>query len=444
MKQSRIIIIIVLILICISMPINATDNNLRQRDAINLINTIRRQYNITELSNNNNLDKAANMHSLYMDRNSVFSSIQDNGNRNYSGRFPWDRTAYYNYTSPNIFEFIDREENNYFSSIINFLNNPYSRIKLLDPRYKDIGFGNSNDYFTYIIGGDSNTNGEYKVIYPFNNQTSVPVNWENKFSIDPYNEKESFKEYGLPITFSYYTNNEVKNINIEKIEVINLNTNNKIPIKIRTVEEDRNLDSSIIILPTQEYDKNTNYKVNIRCEYIFNNKTEVIDETIFFKTETSSNYNFMSHQSFITREVFAKRLIEEFDIQTNNSYVNFTDVNRENDYASYIYTAYNQGYIYGIGNNQFGPSDYITREQLIVMIMRLYDSHSNNEINTNGVNLPFQDSNRISSWALEDVTKAYQLRLVIGTSDRTIEPKRPITEEEVTIIINNLKNILNQ
>lgn len=452
--MSKLIIInIIFVLLINIIPLYATENNLKKEEALNELNIIRDKYNIKSLENDSKLDKAATKHSSYMYRYNALTNIEEKHNNNYRGTYPWDRAAYYNYNKKHIVEFIDKDEENYLDSLSNFINNPYSRISLFDPMYEDIGLGEFNSFYSFELGGNSiNNSYDYQVIYPYNNQTNIPIHWNNMF-IDPYDEKtsETIKNYGLPITYTYYTDRKIDKIDVkrENIEVIDLETNKKISIKIMTPDTDRYLKNSIMILPLEPFDYNTKYQVNIKAKIILEDEVKDIETMINFKTmKSKSDNNTIDYDKQpITRANFTDMLftLEVLDIKKEEiTNAHFKDVPKNHVYSESIYTAYNNNIIYGYSEDLFGPDNILTREQLITMVIRIYDKLNKNdeEINIDTVKIPFKDKEQISSWALDSLKKAYTLKLVVGTTDNTIEAKRDITRMEAEIVLNNLKNLI--
>lgn len=433
--------VLILVMTFIKMPLYAsnTDTVLQKKQALDLVNQIRQEYNIDALTPNTYLDEAAYKHASYMYRNNVLSSIEEKDKRNYSGRYPWDRAAYHNYDLPIISEFIDKDEPSYVYSLTNFLNNPYSRVTLLDPLYKDLGFGNLYNYYSFELGGETTTKKyNYKVMYPYNNQINVPIKWTNKFALDPY-ANGSNEKYGVPVTYTYYSDRDIKEINVDvkNTEIYDITNKEIIPIHISTPKEDKYLNHTLLLLPEKVYEYGSRYRVKISAEVVFDDRTEVIEEVFYFKTVESNNL--VDADELVTRGRFAQMLIEALDINKRSVTISlFRDVPITHPYSDAIHTAYSQSYIYGYGNGTFGPEHILTREQLITMVMRVYDRLKKDDIDPSTITLPFKDKADISDWSLEAIKKAYALEIIVGTTDNTVVPQQFITEAQVNIILNKL------
>jgi hypothetical protein len=99
-----------------------------------------------------------------------------------------------------------------------------------------------------------------------------------------------------------------------------------------------------------------------------------------------------------------------------------------------IATAAYYGIVNGYSASTFGPDDYITREQMALMIVRAL------QINPASYAPPFTDSHLISSWAREAVATAAEKGIVNGYPDGTMRPLANATRAEaVTMVGNALK-----
>ncbi len=112
----------------------------------------------------------------------------------------------------------------------------------------------------------------------------------------------------------------------------------------------------------------------------------------------------------------------------------YSDVSPQSWYAGVIQTMYNCKIISGIDENNFAPNAPITREQLVSLLIRAYnlvktDSH----IVT--ANLPWSDCDKISPYALTDITKAYSLGLISGDSEGMLNPQAPATRAEAITLL---------
>lgn len=101
----------------------------------------------------------------------------------------------------------------------------------------------------------------------------------------------------------------------------------------------------------------------------------------------------------------------------------------------YIAAAVAGGIASGYDNNNFGPNDAITREQMATMVAKTAQLMPQADGRT-----PFTDSSSISSWAVDAVAAAVNSGIISGYPDNTIRPQGNATKAEaVTVILNALR-----
>ena len=98
-----------------------------------------------------------------------------------------------------------------------------------------------------------------------------------------------------------------------------------------------------------------------------------------------------------------------------------------------ISTAVYQGIVKGYGDNRFGPDDYITREQMAVMIVNVA------KLTPVSQELAFEDQNSISAWARGSLATAVKNGIINGYPDGTVRPRANATRAEaVTVVVKAL------
>jgi len=110
----------------------------------------------------------------------------------------------------------------------------------------------------------------------------------------------------------------------------------------------------------------------------------------------------------------------------------FADVNEDDWFYYYIAWAYDAGLVEGFAG-YFRPDDYITREELAAIIVRASGSEKEAEPG----DLPFEDADLISSWALYYVYTAFSEGLVIGDG-RNFNPLAYSIRADVATITNRI------
>ena len=104
----------------------------------------------------------------------------------------------------------------------------------------------------------------------------------------------------------------------------------------------------------------------------------------------------------------------------------FTDVTKNWAYPGIQYCVTHQ-LMSGIGNNLFGPKLTTTRAQIVQILYNL-----EGEPKVSG-KTPFTDLTQ--DWYQDAVLWAYQTGVVAGTSSTTFEPDRPVTREQIAVIL---------
>jgi hypothetical protein len=102
--------------------------------------------------------------------------------------------------------------------------------------------------------------------------------------------------------------------------------------------------------------------------------------------------------------------------------------------AGYIQTAVDSGIITGYEDNTFKPSKNLTREEMVVLIIKAFGI----EIEEDLTPPTFTDVDEIGSWALNFVAKSVKLNIVSGYLDNTFKPKRNVTRAESFTVLDNI------
>jgi len=146
-----------------------------------------------------------------------------------------------------------------------------------------------------------------------------------------------------------------------------------------------------------------------------------------------------SPDTAMTRAMFAQVLanIEGIDL-TGYVTTRFSDVDEQQWYAPAVAWAAEQGIVGGYGNGRFGPMDYITREQLAVMLMN-YVAYKGYEL-TEGESTTFGDESGIADWALDAVKLMQGAGIVGGKPGGIYDPQGTATRGEVATIFANFIN----
>lgn len=112
----------------------------------------------------------------------------------------------------------------------------------------------------------------------------------------------------------------------------------------------------------------------------------------------------------------------------------FSDVDDASWYANAVTWAHTKGIIQGYGNGKFGPDDFITREQMAVILYRYaqikrYDVSKAADLNE------FADNNMISKYAIDGVRWAVAEGLILGVSNSRLNPRDNATRAQAAAIL---------
>ncbi|MDQ6422719.1 S-layer homology domain-containing protein [Paenibacillus sp. LHD-117] len=141
-----------------------------------------------------------------------------------------------------------------------------------------------------------------------------------------------------------------------------------------------------------------------------------------------------------TRAEFTALLVRVLGLKTSDQTTLFNDVSSEDWFAKDIAAAYAAGLVQGVNQNEFGPDQEISREQMATLLLRAYEHMHGRSVNASGNVQDFTDSSSVSPWAKDGVGKAIQLGLMKGKSGRVFDPKSDTLRAEAAQAILNLLN----
>ena len=150
----------------------------------------------------------------------------------------------------------------------------------------------------------------------------------------------------------------------------------------------------------------------------------------------TGNNNF-SPDANVTREQFVKMLLGAFDISAGipENETEFSDVDKNAWYYKYVQTAVSMGLASGYGDS-FGVGDFITREDMSVMIYKAA-AIKKVAINAKSGNVP-ADYAEISAYAQESVDALYKAGIINGVGDGKFAPKAKATRAQAVKLLYEL------
>ncbi|MDO4765506.1 MAG: S-layer homology domain-containing protein [Eubacteriales bacterium] len=403
--------------------------------SIQELNTIRNALSLPPFHSNKELDEAALTHNRYMNYSNVLSSIEDPGKTYYRGRYPWDRAGYAGYNKSYVTEMVGKGYNNFTEGWQTFIADPYLRYNFLNPNYTDVGMDRYNDYTTYLFGGNMAEN-DYEVIYPYAQQTNVPVNNSFYYSKNPYQQLQQSQQQrqdykGFPLTYTYYSNKSVEKFDIKEISLIRLNTYQNIPISYSTTQ----LTNSIIILPHVDFEHFSSYQLTLRMTLTLSDGKKVyVNKNTNFTTESANQKKKTSGVKYLTRVDFVKKLLQtlKYDIKSSLGII-FKDVSPSSVDYKYIYTAYSEKLVMGTPNGEFLPMANIKEQDAIVVLIRAYEKKRGQIKLTAQDQILFRQDVR-AEYAIDPLRKAVKIGL-IDANRESFDPNHYLTVAEFDEIL---------
>lgn len=134
-------------------------------------------------------------------------------------------------------------------------------------------------------------------------------------------------------------------------------------------------------------------------------------------------------QDFIKREEAVKMICVAFEVKENNNIeIEFSDVITSAWYYPYIKDAFGSGIVAGISEERFGIGEYISRQDLAVILYRIIG-------NEEEYVSEFSDQSNIADYALSAVSFMREKRIISGYEDNTFRPVNNITRAEAAVMI---------
>lgn len=142
----------------------------------------------------------------------------------------------------------------------------------------------------------------------------------------------------------------------------------------------------------------------------------------------------------ITRGEISKVMSVLLTLSEGENRTEFQDVSKEAWYFPYISSVVSNGIMSGDGEN-FRPVDYITREELCVVMSNIIQKYN---IEYTLQSKVFQDASDISEWAADAVAIASSLKLVNGRTDTSFFPRENVTRAEAVVMIDRLCSVIGE
>lgn len=148
--------------------------------------------------------------------------------------------------------------------------------------------------------------------------------------------------------------------------------------------------------------------------------------------------------AFITRAEFAKLLSTTFSLTTHVDLQSFYDVKHTDWFYDYVTSLYLAEIAHGDPNGFFLPDNHISREEATVMLIRLLEKSGIKSTGISETEPKFNDTQKISPWAINAIKKAVSLGLIEGNNKNNFSPKDNLTRAEACVLVCRLANLLNE
>ncbi|MCL2386686.1 MAG: S-layer homology domain-containing protein [Defluviitaleaceae bacterium] len=183
-----------------------------------------------------------------------------------------------------------------------------------------------------------------------------------------------------------------------------------------------------------------------------------VPSVLFHDVPTSAWYHpyinvVVSHQLFsgvgsglfdphvnMNRAMFAQVLANLEGVQPAQRWPSFLDVPMNAWYFQSIEWAAENGVVAGVGGGNFAPYEYVTREQIAVILHR-YAVANDIELPWSAI-APFTDQHQISPWAADSVRVMQVAGVVTGSADGRLGPQVPATRAEVAAVFARFINLI--
>lgn len=152
--------------------------------------------------------------------------------------------------------------------------------------------------------------------------------------------------------------------------------------------------------------------------------------------------NMFSPDNFVTREQFAKIISEAFGITDENATCDFADVEKGSWYEKYVASVFEKEIVNGVGGGAFGTGQYMTRQDMAVMILRC--AHLLGIDMGTPSDYVYNDNGKISDYAKEAISALVGAGVISGFEDNTVRPLDNCTRAQVAKIISSTLAIKNR
>lgn len=138
----------------------------------------------------------------------------------------------------------------------------------------------------------------------------------------------------------------------------------------------------------------------------------------------------------LTRAQFAVLMVRCLKIGDSSYRAGFKDVAESDWFYNDLCKAVEAGLIRGRTDGSFGPGEYITREDMSVIIARVLEKFYGKEAPENSKEIleKYSDGNAVAEYARNSAAFVTAYKVLEGVSENTFAPKNPATRAEAAVV----------
>lgn len=141
---------------------------------------------------------------------------------------------------------------------------------------------------------------------------------------------------------------------------------------------------------------------------------------------------------FLGYEVEAEAL-RDIEVSEDNELYSYVQ-NVQSWAKGYVLVAARLGLISNVSSAGFNPREEASRAWMAKLLITSIQKHGTISTNTNS--LTFNDSEKIPSWARDEVNIATNLNIITGYTDGTFKPDRAVTRAEMTALLSKSEEFI--
>lgn len=352
---------------------------------------------------------AARWHADYMAQTSHYSHQEDPASPYFLGTMVWNRTARFMYGNNGIYEALNSGDPPSLS-IDKWIGSLYHRLPLVEPSAEHMGFGYAGGYSVLVVGS-SDWSGR-AVMFPYPGQTGVPTAWDGHEWPDPLALYPHASYPTGPVITLTLGMARRGSVTLESARLTDPH-GNEIPVMTFSPTNDRQLSTTVAIIPYAPLRPGTTYtvrmtgKMNVAIgwdekqiepyDYAWSFTTTTDPEAYRYTAPALPGYDLVGHWS----EPVVRKLLD-----------------------AKIVSGYPDG--------RFAPDEGLTRAAFVKLVAAA----------SGLAPLPGQDGGFADTSGHWSVAQGYLGAavkagiIVLGEyANRRFEPDRPITREEIAIMV---------